>query len=110
MTPAMTPIAMAAIGPTKPEAGVIATSPHTAPVAAAIAEGFLFSAHERKVHVSAEAAAAVLVTTNALAESTPEASAEPALKPNHPNQRRTAPRMTKGMLLALLPSFVWIVR
>src|SRR3990167_3213300 len=100
MTPAMMPIAIEAIGPTNPEAGVIATSPHTAPVAAAIAEGFLFSAHERKVHVSAEAAAAVFVTMKALAASAPEASAEPALDPNHPNHSKTAPRMTNGMLLA----------
>src|SRR5579863_8840639 len=102
----MTPIAILATGPTNPEAGVIATNPTTAPDAVAIADTFLFSAQDRNAHVSAAAAVAVLVTTNALAASAPEASAEPALKPNHPNHSKTAPRMTNGMLLALEPTGV----
>src|SRR3989338_5487856 len=110
MTPAMTPIAMAAIGPTKPEAGVMATRQQTAPVAAAIAEGFLFSAHERNAQIKAAAAAAMFVTTNALAARAPAARAEPALKPNQPNHRRTAPRMTNGILLALEPTGEWLSR
>src|SRR5262245_39084059 len=97
------PIARADTGPTNPEAGVIATSPHTAPIAAARAEGFLFSAHESATHVRAAAAAAVLVTTKALAASAPEANADPALKPNHPNHRSAAPRITKGTLFAVAP-------
>src|SRR3989344_501902 len=97
----MMPIAKAAMGPTNPEAGVIATSPHTAPIAAASADGFLFSAHESTTHASAAAAAAMLVTTNALAAKGEAASAEPALNPNHPNQSRTAPKITNGTLLAL---------
>src|SRR5882672_6754423 len=81
----------------------MATRPQTAPIAAASADGFLFSAHESATQVSAAAAAAVLVTTNALAASAPEASAEPALNPNQPNHRSTAPRITNGTLLALTP-------
>src|SRR3989338_11059221 len=103
MTPAIIPMAMAATGPTKPDAGVMATRPHTAPVAAAMAEGFLFSAHESVTHVSTAAAAAILVATNALAARAPAVSAEPALKPNHPNHNSTAPKITKGMLLAFSP-------
>src|ERR1700690_2879969 len=91
---------MAATGPTKPEAGVIATRPPTAPMAAAIADGLPFCAHESATQVSAAAAAAVLVTTNALAASAPAASAEPALNPNPPNHRSAAPRITNGMLFA----------
>src|SRR5690348_12875142 len=89
---------MLATGPTKPLAGVIATRPQTAPVAVAIALGFLFSAQLNTIQVSAQAAAAVLVTTKALAASGPADSALPALKPNHPNQRRAAPSRTKGTL------------
>src|SRR5579864_6018840 len=97
------PMAIEATGPTKPEAGVMATSPQTAPIAAAMAEGFLFSAQESATHVSAAAAAAVLVTTNALAASVPAASAEPALNPNQPNHSSAAPRMTNGTLFAVEP-------
>src|SRR3989338_10099522 len=85
----------------------MATNPHTAPIAAARADGFLFSAHESATHVSAAAAAAVLVTTNALAAKAPAASAEPALNPNHPNHRSAAPRMTNGRLLALSDGSDW---
>src|SRR6476620_7719641 len=42
------------------------------------------------------AAAAVLVTTNALAARPPAVTAEPALKPNQPNQSRPAPRTVIG--------------
>ena len=42
------------------------------------------------------AAAAVLVTTNALAARPPAVSADPALKPNQPNHRRPAPRTVIG--------------
>ena len=42
------------------------------------------------------AAAAVLVTTNALAARPPAVSAEPALKPNQPNHSRPAPRTVIG--------------
>src|SRR3989338_9087833 len=83
----------------------MATKPHTAPIAAASAEGLPFCAHESATHVSA--AAAVLVTTNALAAKAPAASAEPALNPNHPNQRSAAPRITNGTLLALTEGSDW---
>src|SRR3989344_8913115 len=95
------PIAIAAIGPTNPEAGVIATRPQTAPVTVAIAEGFLFCDQESIIQVSAEAEAAIFVTTKALAANAPAERAEPALNPNQPNQRRPAPKITKGKLLAL---------
>src|SRR3989344_7337499 len=78
----------------------MATNPHTAPIAAARADGLPFCAHESAAHVSAAAAAAVFVTTNALAARAPAASAEPALNPNHPNHRSAAPSITNGTLLA----------
>ena len=42
------------------------------------------------------AAAAMLVTVNALAARPPAVTAEPALKPNQPNHRRPAPRTVIG--------------
>ena len=84
----MIPMAMLDIGPTKPLAGVMATRPHTAPVAVATALGFLFSAQLKISQTRAAAAAAVLVTTKALTASGEAARALPALKPNQPNQRR----------------------
>ena len=46
------------------------------------------------IQVRAAAAAAVLVTTKALAARPPAARALPALKPNQPNQSRAAPSTT----------------
>ena len=68
-----------------------------------MADGLRFSAQERVTQVKAEAAAAILVATNALAARTPAVRAEPALKPNQPNHSKTAPKITKGMLLAFSP-------
>src|SRR6266545_1018845 len=76
---------------TKPDAGVIATRPATAPAAAPRTLGAPLCSQETVIQVSAAIAAAVFVTTNAFAASPPEASALPALKPNQPNQRSDAP-------------------
>src|SRR2546430_11594023 len=77
---------------TYPDAGVIATSPATAPAAAPRTLGAPLCSHETVIQVSAAIAAAVFVTTNAFAASPPAVIALPALKPNQPNQRRLAPR------------------
>src|SRR5512132_2133180 len=79
---------------TKPDAGVIATRPATAPAAAPRTLGAPLCSHETVIQVSAAIDAAVLVTTKAFAASPPEASALPALKPNQPNQRSDAPSTT----------------
>src|SRR6266568_7393001 len=92
------PIQMAEIGPTNPEAGVIATSPATAPLAAPRMVGFPRPNHSASIHDSDAAAVAVLVATKALVASALAASALPALKPNQPTQRSAAPVSTKGML------------
>src|SRR2546428_14181847 len=77
---------------TKPDAGVIATRPATAPAAAPSTLGAPLCSHETVIHVRAAIAAAVFVTTNAFAARPPAGIALPALKPDHPNQRRDAPR------------------
>src|SRR5215212_5826646 len=76
---------------TKPEAGVIATSPATAPAAAPSTLGRPWCAQLTVIQVSAAIAAAVLVTTKALVASSFAPSALPALNPNQPNQSRPAP-------------------
>src|SRR5437763_14968056 len=76
---------------TKPAAGVIATRPATAPAAAPSTLGAPLCSHDTVIQVSAAIAAAVFVTTNALAARPPAVIALPALKPNQPNQSRDAP-------------------
>src|SRR5438093_2035957 len=90
-TPAPNPIAIADDGETKPEAGVIATNPATAPAAAPSTLGCPCRSQLTVIQVSAPIAAAMLVTTNAFAARPLAPSALPALNPNQPNQRRPAP-------------------
>src|ERR687887_2424071 len=85
-------------GPTYPEAGVIATSPATAPEAAPSTVGLPRLIHSVNIHPSAAAAAPVLVAVNALAARPFASSALPALKPNQPNHRSEAPVTVIGRL------------
>ncbi len=82
---AITPIIIADIGSTNPLAGVIATSPATAPLANARLDAFPSFNHDKKHHVNAAAAVAVFVTSHADAARPFDATALPALNPNHPN-------------------------
>src|SRR5207237_1912981 len=77
-TPAIPPIAIAARGPTYPQAGVMATSPATAPDAVPRMVGFPRSAHSLNIQASAAEAAAVLVERNAVTASSFAPSALPA--------------------------------
>src|SRR3990172_404229 len=96
---------MLAIGVTKPEAGVIATSPATAPEAAPSTVGLPRIAHSENIQPRAAAAVAVLVTTKALVARAPALMALPALKPNQPNQRRAAPATVRGRLCGRMGSW-----
>src|SRR5712671_3905891 len=87
----MSPITNAGIGPTNPAAGVIATSPATAPEIAPSALARPFLIHSAALQLSAAAAAAKCVATNALVASEFDASALPALNPNHPTHNKQAP-------------------
>src|ERR1700730_1925574 len=89
--PAMKPMTSAGMGPTKPAAGVIATSPATAPDLAPSALARPFLIHSARLQPAAAVAAAKCVATKALLARLLEASALPALKPNHPTHRRQAP-------------------
>src|SRR3990170_2751807 len=104
MTPATPPMAIASIGWTKPEAGVMATRPATAPAAAPITLGLPLKTQLIIIQVTAAAAAAVLVTTKAFAAGPLAAPALPALKPNQPNQRMAAPSTMYVVLLGSIGS------
>src|SRR5437879_13009397 len=85
------PMASAGIGPTNPAAGVIATSPATAPEIAPNALARPFLIHSAALQLSAAAAAPKCVATNALLASEFDARALPALNPNHPNHSKQEP-------------------
>src|SRR5439155_12859092 len=85
-TPATNPMTIDGIGPTYPDAGVIATRPQTAPTAIPTADGFPFRTQSVSIQLTAAPDAARFVTTSALTASASARRALPALKPNHPNQ------------------------
>ena len=86
--PATTPMRSAEKGCTKPEAGVMATRPATAPEIAPRAVGLPLWIHSAMVQPKAAAAAAKCVLTKALVASGPEPSALPGVEsePAHPQQ------------------------
>src|SRR5689334_12784593 len=96
--PAMSPIASAGMGFTNPEAGVIATSPATAPEIPPRTLGLPLRIHSAAAQPIAAAAEAKCVATNALVARLPAASALPALNPNHPTQSRQAPTKLRTTL------------
>src|SRR5471030_1772074 len=91
MTPADTPIMIDPPGSTKPEAGVMATRPATAPEAAPSTDGLPLAIHSANIQPKAAAAVAICVTDIAMPARPFAATAEPALKPNQPTQSNEAP-------------------
>src|SRR5882757_10313021 len=91
----MMPMITAGVGPTKPEAGVMATSPATAPEAIPKTLGFPLLIHSANIQPSAAAAVAICVTNMAMPARPSAAVAEPALKPNHPTHSSDAPITVK---------------
>src|SRR6478672_7303762 len=91
------PMAIAPMGVTKPEAGVIATRPATAPAAAPTTLGLPETNQLNRVQVQAAAAVARWVTVQAFEASPPAARALSALKPNQPNQSIDPPTTTMVM-------------
>src|SRR5262244_3770236 len=94
----MPPRRIADTGETKPAAGVTATRPTTAAVAAPTAVARPARTRSRSVQTTSVAAGANIVFTNARAAGAPAESALPALNPNQPNQRRPAPSSVNGTL------------
>src|SRR5256714_13313211 len=85
------PIINEPLGSTKPEAGVIAKRPATAPEMMPRTLGLPLIAHSMNIQVSAAVAVAIWVTAMAIPALPLAATAEPALKPNQPTQSSEAP-------------------
>src|SRR5678815_3978574 len=100
--PAATPIQNAPIGPTKPDAGVMATSPATAPEQMPMTVGLPRQIHSTSIQVKPATAVAICVTVIAMPACMPAVTAEPALKPNQPTQSIEAPMNVSTMLLSLI--------
>src|SRR5215217_6906362 len=98
------PMIIEDIGDTKPDAGVMATSPATAPEAAPTVEGLPVCAHDIRAQVTAAMPVAVCVATNALVAFVAAAPAEPALKPNQPTHSSAAPNTTSDTLCGSIGS------
>lgn len=79
---------------TKPQPGVIATSPTTAPIQAPNAETLLPLIRSKKIQVIMAEADAIVVVPKAIAADAFALSADPALNPNHPNQSIPVPKRT----------------
>src|SRR3954447_23580005 len=90
-TPAARPIIIDPPGSTKPEAGVIATSPATAPEPAPSTEVLPLAIHSANIQPRAAAAVAICVTAMAMPARPLAPTAEPALKPNQPTHNSEAP-------------------
>ena len=89
---------------------MIVARPATAPVAAPIVVTLPLRSRSRRIHPSTAAAAPSCVFTNALDAKAFEASALPALNPNHPNHRIPAPKITNGTLCGDMSSDPWPLR
>src|SRR5215472_7330714 len=98
--PAATPIQNAPSGPTKPEAGVMATRPATAPEQMPTTVGLPFNIHSTIIQVKPAVAVAVWVTSMAMPACKPALTADPALKPNQPTHSKEAPIMVNTTLWA----------
>src|SRR5690349_20150148 len=79
------------MGLTNPDAGVMATSPATAPEIPPSTLGLPLRIHSAPAQPRAAVAAAKCVATNALVARLPAPRALPALNPNHPTHSRHAP-------------------
>src|SRR4029077_17447538 len=91
MMPAAMPIQNEPNGPTKPEAGVMATRPATAPEQMPSTVGLPFMIHSTIIQVKPAVAVAGGVDSMARPACRPAVTAEPALNPNQPTHSKEAP-------------------
>ena len=103
-TPATAPITIEPIGDREPHDGVIATSPETRPDAAPRVVAWPSRSRSSASQPSEPAAPASSVVVNTTAAVWLAPSADPALKPNQPNQSRPAPSMTSVRLCGRIGS------
>src|SRR5438270_5896156 len=95
----------APLGPTYPHAGVITTSPPTAPEQNPSTLGFPRSTYSSIAHVNDAIAVASVVVVNAFAAIPSAPSALPALNPYQPTQSIPEPTMQRTMLWGAMISF-----
>src|SRR5262245_41061399 len=88
----------------KPAAGVTPARPAMAPLMTDVVAGLPDRFHDSPIQTSAEVADAMWVTRRVFAARPPEASALPALKPNHPIHSSDAPMTASGMLCGTMIS------
>src|ERR1700729_1260198 len=115
MTPAAIPMANEPIGPTKPDAGVMATRPATAPEQMPRTVGLPRIIHSKIIQVKPAVAVAGCVTSIAMPAWIPALTADPALQPNQPTHNSEAPIMVSptlwgGPLSLRLPSIRAAIR
>src|SRR4051794_30364047 len=91
ITPAAMPMSIDPPGSTKPDAGVMATRPATAPEIAPSTDGLPLVIHSANIHPRAAAAVATCVPVIAIPARPLAPTAEPALNPNQPTHSRDAP-------------------
>src|SRR4030095_4506188 len=103
-TPARRPITNAPGMPTLPAAGVIATSPATAPDAAPSIDGLPLNIHSKNVHDSTAHAVARYVLMKASAAELFASRAEADLNTTQPIHRSEAPIIVMGRLLGGIAS------
>src|SRR5262245_65498285 len=82
------PMISAPVGSTKPDAGVMATRPATAPETMPRMLGFLAMIHSQHIHASAAAAVAICVTAMAMPALTLAVKAEAGVNADRPTMRR----------------------
>src|SRR5438477_7988859 len=102
--PAATPMMTAPVGSTYPHAGVITTSPPSAPEQNPITLGLPRNAYSSIAQVNDATAVASVVVMNALAAIPSGASALPALKPYQPTQSKPVPTMQSTILCGAMIS------
>src|SRR5436305_791048 len=96
--PARMPMIIDPLTSTKPQAGVITTSPATAPEQKPSTLGLPRSTHSAIAQANEATAVAMVVVINALAATTSDATADPALKPYQPTQSIPVPTIQRTML------------
>src|SRR6267378_7691745 len=92
------PIMTAPVTLTNPQAGVITTRPATAPEQKPRTLGLPLIMYSAIAHTNEATAVAMVVVRKALAATTSEPTALPALKPYQPTQSMPVPTMHRTML------------
>jgi hypothetical protein len=90
--------------PTKPQAGVMTTKPLIKPVAKPKTEGLPLMRHSIASQTKPEAEAAAHVFNKAKAATPLASKADPALKPNQPNNNKAVPTKVSVTLCGCMAS------